>query len=168
MNDRTAKVDGQTKRLLDMNFWSNFAAILIIAGITAANMLRADAEQGALVGATSPQLVFIVSLALILWMGNSCIKAIKTKYRLSKVFITLDERGVTGYAMEDPMGSAPGQAFTLAYGDIQSVEITDVAITKKNSVPSLTLSGAEKSYVVPAPEGLHELIEAISDRMGGR
>ncbi|NLI55074.1 MAG: hypothetical protein GX417_12260 [Clostridiales bacterium] len=164
---KTAAVDRQASSLLDITFWSNIFVILVLVGINAFNIARAGTEQGALITAASPVLVLIASLALAVWMGYACVDAMKTKRWLIKVGITLDESGVSGYALENPSLGKAGEPFSLRYSELRHVGVVEAAITKKHSFPSLKLSTADRSYIIPAPDGLDELIREISDRMTG-
>jgi len=167
MSNTTARVDRQATGLLDVTFWSNVAVMLLLAAVSAVNTVRAGTEQGPLVRAAAPELVFAVSAALILYMGYGCFSAMATKRRLSRAFVSLDEAGVSGYALANPTAREAGEPFSLAYGELRFVGVVDVAITKKHAVPSLKIATQERGYIVPAPEGLREIVRLLAERMPG-
>ncbi len=163
----TAKVDRQATGLLDISFWSNIVVMVLIIGITAVNFFRAQTAQGALLSNASPELVLIVSAALVLYLGYGCFTVMTTKLRLNQAYISIDQAGVSGCSLEKPMMREPGEPFTAAFGEIRSVSIVGVPITKKHVAASLKIETADRSYVVPAPEGLHDLVNTLSERMTG-
>jgi hypothetical protein len=165
MQKITAKVDRQATSLLDLTLWSNVIVVLIIIGINIVNIIRSNSEQGALVNAASPGLVAIVSLALILYLCYGCLGAFMTRRRLGGVFVTLDDAGVSGVSMPNPMSSEPGETFSVVFTQIQSVSIDGVAITKKHTALSLKLESDGRTYIVPAPEGLKEIVSRIAEQM---
>jgi len=81
------------------------------------------------------------------------------------VFVSLDDAGVSGVSLPNPMSSEPGEPFTIPYAQIQSVSVDGVAITKKHTALSLKLESDGKTYMVPAPEGLKEIVRQIAERM---
>ena len=139
--------------------------MLFIVGVNMVNFARANTEQGALIVAASPSMVLIVSLALILSMGYGCFGALWTKRRLARVFVALDDAGVSGVSLPNPTMNEQGEAFSIPYAQIYAVSIVEVAITKKHTAPSLKMESAERAYFVPAPEGLKELVRLIAERM---
>ena len=161
----TVKADRQTTSLLDFTCWSNVAVILAIVVINIINLSRAKTAQGALVTAAAPELVMIVSFALVLYLGYGCYTALATKRRLSRVFVSLDEAGVSGVALPHPTTGEAGEAFSIPFAEIRSVSIEEIAITRKHMAPSLRLETDERAYHVPAPERLKELVREIADRM---
>ena len=165
MQQTTVKADRQTTSLLDFMFWSNVVVIVAILGLNAINLTRANTPQGALVSVAEPQLVLIVSFALILYLAYGCYTSLATKRRLSQVFVTLNEAGVSGVSLPRPTTSEPAEAFSVTYDSIVSVSIEEIAITKNHVAPALKIETAEKSYLVPAPERLKELVSAIAERM---
>ena len=146
-------------------FWSNIVVILAIVGLNILNFVRANTPQGALVSLAEPQLVFIVSVALILYLGYGCYTARSSKKRFGNVFVALDETGVSGYSLPRPATGESGEAFTIEYGDIVSVSIAEVAVTKKHVAPALKIETADKSFVVPAPADIKTLVNQIAEHM---
>ena len=165
MQKVTATVDRQTTVLLDITFWSNAAVLLFIVVINVINLTRANLGQTALLTTASPQLVLIVSLAIVLYLGYNCFSVLSTKRRLSGVSVTIDEAGVSGLSMPNPTTSEKAEAFSALYAQIESVSISEIAITKKHMAPSLKIETAERAYYVPAPEKLKELVQMIADQM---
>lgn len=159
------KADRQTTSLLDISIWSNVAIILLLAVANFVNYMRVSAGSGPLFTFAAPELVLIASIALILWLGYACIGFLGTKRRLRRVSVTLDENGVSGYALERPSESETGENFSIPYGKIRYVGVVDVAITKKQNASSLKIATAEREYIVPAPEKLQELVNRIAERM---
>ena len=165
MEKVTAKVDRQATSLLDISLGSNVIVILIIIAINIINLVRANSGQGALVTAAAPGLVIIMSLALVLYLAYGSWSVFTTRRRLGRVFITLDETGVSGVSLQNPTTSEPAEPFSVPYAQIQSVSVDGVAITKKHTALSLKIETAERVYQVPSPEGLKELVQAIADKM---
>ncbi len=165
MQKLTAKVDRQATSLLDLTLGSNVIVILIIIGINIVNVVRANGTEGALVNAASPGLVVIASLALVLYLGYGCLGAFMTRRRLGNVFVSLDDAGVSGVSLPNPMTNEQGEAFSILYTQIQSVSVDGVAITKKHTALSLKMESDGHTYVVPAPEGLKEIVRLIAERM---
>lgn len=165
MPNLRVKADRNATSLLDFMFWSDLVVILVIVGINIANILRANSGQGALVTAAEPELVLIVSFALVLYLGYGCFNALAIKSRLSRVFVSLDDTGVSGLSLPNPTVGVPGEEFSLGYEAISSVSIVELAITKKHVAPSLRLETSEQSYHVPAPEHLKEIVQQIAERM---
>ena len=165
MEKITAKVDRQATSLLDISLGSNVIVILIIIAINIINLARANSGQGALVTAAAPGLVLIMSLALVLYLVYGCWGAFTTRRRLGRVFVTLDETGVSGVSLQNPTTSEPAEPFSVPYAQIQSVSVDGVAITKKHTALSLKIETAERAYLVPSPEGLKDLVQTIADRM---
>ena len=94
MQQIRAKADRQVTSLLDFTFWSDLIVILAIVGINIVNILRANSGQSALVTAAEPELVLIVSFALVLYLGYGCVQALSIKSRMNRVFVSLDEARV--------------------------------------------------------------------------
>ncbi len=159
------KADRQTTSLLDFSFWSNVAIILLLVVANFANYAQVSAGKGPIFTFAAPELVMIASLALVLWLGYACIGLTATKRRLRLVRVTLDDTGVSGYALEHPSTPETGEDFFLAYQQIRYVGVVDVAITKKHNAPSLKIATDERGYVVPAPEQLLELVKRIAEKM---
>ena len=165
MPNLRVKADKNATSLLDFMFWSDLVVILVIVGINIANILRTNSGQGALVTAAEPELVLIVSFALVLYLGYGCYNALAIKNRLSRVFVSLDETGVSGFSLPSPTTGVPGEEFSVRYETITSVSMVELAITKKHVAPSLRLETTEQSYHVPAPEQLKEIVQQIAERM---
>ena len=165
MPNMRVKADRQATSLLDFMFWSDLVVILVVVGINVANILRANSASGALVTAAEPELVLIVSFALVLYLGYGCIQALAIKNRLKRVFVSLDETGVKGFSLPNPTTGVPGEEFSLPYSAITAVSVEELAITKKHVAPSLKLESSELSYHVPAPEQLKEIVQQIAERM---
>jgi hypothetical protein len=165
MKQINAVVDRQATSLLDISFWSNIVVITLIAAINAVNLIRAGTGHDPLVGAITPGLVLVVSLALIAWMGIGCIEFKTIKHRLGKVRVMLDDIGISGYTLANPTMREEGERFSISYADVCYAGIVDVPISKKHSVPSLKIATAERAYVIPAPENLREIERIISERM---
>ena len=140
MQETTAKVDRQATSLLDITLGSNVIVILIIIGINIVNLVRANSGQGALVNAAAPGLVVIVSLALVLYL-------------------------LYGMSLSNPTTGEQPQPFSVPFAQIRSVGMDGVALTKKHTVLALKLETEDRAYFVPAPEGLKELVQLISDNM---
>ncbi len=164
MEKMTRRVDRQATSLLDMTFWSNLIVILLIIILNIVNLIRSGLSQAAGSTIASPQLVILVSLALIVYMGYVSFNAMMTKKRLKGVVITVDDAGVTGYSMPNPTTNVPGEAFSIGYDQIRSISIEGVSISKKHVALSLKIETEEDVYVVPAPEGLNELAQTIEER----
>lgn len=165
MQETTAKVDRQATSLLDITLGSNVIVILIIIGINIVNLVRANSGQSALVNAAAPGLVVIVSLALVLYLLYGCWGAFTTRRRLGRVFIMVDENGVSGMSLANPTTGEQPQPFSVPFAQIRSVSVDGVALTKKHTVLALKLETEDRAYFVPAPEGLKELVQLISDHM---
>ena len=165
MQKITAKVDRQATSLLDITLGSNVIVILIIIGINIVNLVRANSTEGALVNAAPPGLVMIVSLALVLYLAYGCWGAFSTRRRLGKVFVSLDDAGVSGVSLPNPTSAEQAEAFSIPYAQISSVSVDGVALTRKHTVLSLKIESGERAYHVPAPEGLKELVKQIADQM---
>lgn len=165
MPNMRVKADRQVTSLLDFMFWSDLVVILAIVGLNIVNILRANGTQGAMITAAEPELVLIVSFALVLYLGYGCFNALSIKRRLGRVYASLDETGVSGVSLPNPMSGIAGEAFTVFYEKIVSVSIEEVAITKKHVAPSLKLETDEQVYIVPAPERLKEAVQQIAERM---
>lgn len=161
----TAKADRQTTSLFDFMFWSDVVVILAIVGLNIVNLSRANTEQGALVSVAEPQLVFIVSLALMMYLCYGCYTALATKKRFGNVFVTLNDAGVSGYSLPHPATGERGEVFSALYDDIVSVSLIEVAVSRKHIAPALKIETEENSFVVPAPEHVKELVNQIAERM---
>ena len=166
MNQITAKVDRQTTILLDFMFWSNALVLAFIVVINAINLARVNMGQKALLTTASPQLVLLVSFAIILYLGFNCFNALAIKRRLVGISVSLDESGVSGLSLPSPTTNEKAEPFAVPFSQIETVSIAEVAITKKHMAPSLKIETAERAYYVPAPEGLKELVRTIADQMG--
>ena len=151
MKEHTASVDRQATMLLDISIWSSMLVILLLLVINTVNMLRARAGGEPLISLASPDLILIASLAICVW--------------LSRVCVTCTELGVSGVSLPNPSAGDSGEPFSLPYGEIRFVGLVEVALTKRHQVPSLQLKDEQRCYIVPAPEGLAELIRLIADRM---
>jgi hypothetical protein len=165
MQQMRVRADRQVTSLLDFTFWSDLVVILVIVGVNIVNILRANGGQGALVTAAEPELVLIVSFALVLYLGYGCVQALSIKSRMNRVFVSLDETGVSGLSLPNPTTGVPGEEFSISYDKITSVSVEEIAITKKHVAPSLKLEADEQSYHVPAPEHLKEIVQQIAERM---
>lgn len=165
MQQMRVKADRQVTSLLDFTFWSDLIVILAIVGINIVNILRASSGQSALVTAAEPELVLIVSFALVLYLGYGCVQALSIKSRMNRVFVSLDEAGVSGLSLPNPTNGIPGEAFSVSYSEITSVSVEELSITKKHVAPSLKLEAGEEVYHVPAPEKLKEIVQQIAERM---
>ena len=165
MPNLRAKADRQITSLLDFMFWSDLIVILVIVGLNIVNILRAGSTQGAMITAAEPELVLIVSFALVLYLGYGCFNALSIKHRLGLVYLSLDEMGVSGVSLPNPMSGIAGEAFTVSFEKIVSVSIEEVAITTKHVAPSLKLETDEQVYIVPALERLKEAVQQIAERM---
>lgn len=161
----TKGVDRQAAGLLSFMAWSNVAVIIAVIILNVVNMLRITSGEDALISVLDPQLFMIVSLALMLYLAYGCYQALSIGRRLSRVFVSLDEDGISGASLPQPVKNDMEARFSLPYDAIQSVSIVEVAITKKHTAPSLKLESAEQVYIVPAPEGLKELVNLIAERM---
>ena len=161
----TAKVDRQATVLLDITFWSNAVVLLFIVVINVINLARVNRGQTALLTTASPQLVLIVSLAIVVYLGYNCFSALSTKRRLRIVSVTVDEEGITGLSLPNPTTNEMGELFLVSFSQIETVSIVEIAITKKHMVPSLKIETAERAFYIPAPEGLKELVRKIADQM---
>lgn len=165
MQQTTAKVDRQATSLLDMSFWSNLAVMVLLLVVNAVNLLRVDAGAEPLIAMASPEMVMIFSLALCVWLAYGCYGVLSTRRRLSRVYVTCSESGVEGVSLPNPVVRDAGEPFSLAYAQIKFVGVAEAPLTKKQNVPSLKLGDGQKSYLVPAPEGLEQLIRLIAERM---
>lgn len=164
MEKMTRRVDRQATSLLDMTFWSNLVVILLIIILNIVNLIRSGLMLASNSTIASPQLVILVSLALIVYMGYICYSALMTKQRLKNVIISVDDAGVTGFSLPNPTMNVPGEAFSIGYNQIRSISIEGVAITKKHTALSLKIETDEQVYIVPAPTGINELAQAIEER----
>lgn len=165
MQKFTASVDRQATMLLDMTFWSSMVVIVLLLVINTINMLRASSGGEPLISLASPDLILIVSLAICVWLAFGGIRALATKKRLSRVCVCCSETSVEGVSMPNPANGDEGEPFSLPYQDIRFVGSVDVPLTKRQQVPSLKLKDDQRSYIVPAPEGLPEIVRIISNRM---
>ena len=161
------KVDKQIRSLFDLSFWSSIAVIILIAVSNFVNYFRIGAQQTPLVNGASPQLVLVVSIGLVLWMVYGCVGNVLAKRRLVKAYVSLDEAGVSGHAIANPTLREVGEAFSLSYAQILSVDAVAIAITKKHSAPALRLKTAEREYIIPALENISEIIRLLSERIPG-
>ena len=168
MKERTASVDRQATMLLDMTFWSSVVVIILLLIVNTVNMLRARAGGVPLISMASPDLILIASLAICVWLAFGGVRALGTKKRLSRVCVTCSEAGVSGVSMPNPSCGETGEPFSLAYSDIRFVGSVEIPLTKRQQVPSLQLKDDQRCYIVPAPEGLPELVRLIADRMTTR
>ena len=166
MNQITAKVDRQTTILLDFMFWSNALVLAFIVVINAINLARVNLGQTALLTTASPQLVLLVSFAIVLYLGYNCYNALAIKRRLVGVSVTLDNSGVSGLSLPSPTTNEKAEPFSVPFSQIETVSISEISITRKHMAPSLKIETAERAYYVPAPEGLKELVRTIADQMG--
>ena len=160
----TVKADRQKTSLLIYMLWSNVVVILAIIGLNLFNLARANSGD-TLVSVAEPQLVLLVSFAMILYLGYGCFTALATKRRLDQVFLSLDDKGVSGFSLPHPMTAEAGEVFSLSYREIISVSIEEVAFTKKHTAYAIKLETAERSYLVPAPERIKEIVSSIAERM---
>lgn len=165
MEKITVRVDRQATSLLDISFWSNIVVILIIIGINAVNLLRGGTAQSSTSSSATPQLVIIVSLGLILYMGYISYSSLMTKRRLNKVFVSVDDSGVSGVSLPNPMMAQEGVSFSVPFSQIQSVSLDGAALTKKHTALSLKLEADGQTYVIPAPERLKEIETIISEHL---
>ncbi|MBA4347950.1 MAG: hypothetical protein C0413_03765 [Clostridiales bacterium] len=165
MQKITVRADRQVTSLLDFAFWSNVVVVLAVITINIINFLRMSSGQPAFVTAVAPEMFVMISFALALYLGFKCLTTRATKKRLSAVFVTLDDAGISGLCLPNPTSSKEGETFMVTYGEIRTVSVEDVAVTKKHVAPSLKLETAERTYIVPAPEGINELIRLIADQM---
>lgn len=165
MQKLTASVDRQATILLDMSFWSSVVVIVLLMIVNTVNLLRANAGGEPLISLASPDLILIASLAICVWLAFGGVRALATKKRLSRVCVCCSEERVDGISMPNPVNGDEGEPFSLPYRDIRFVGSVDVPLTKRQQVPSLKLKDDQRSYIVPAPEGLPELVRIISDRM---
>ena len=168
MNQITAKVDRQTTILLDFMFWSNVLVLAFIVVINVINFARVNLGQKALLTTASPQLVLLVSFAIVLYLGYNCYNALAIKRRLVGVSVTLESSGVSGLSLPSPATNEKAEPFSVPFSQIETVSIVEIAITRKHTVPSLKIETAERAYYVPAPEGLKELVRMIADQMGAK
>ncbi|MDD4311137.1 MAG: hypothetical protein PHW41_01485 [Eubacteriales bacterium] len=168
MKNITAKVDRQATMLLDLTFWSNAVVLLFIVVINVINLARVSLGQTALLTTASPQMVLLVSFAIILYLGYNSFNALAIKRRLLGVSFTMDETGVTGTSLPNPAISEQGETFSVPFSQIVEVSIVEVSITRKHTAPSLKIETAERAYYVPAPEGLKELVREIAEQMGAK
>lgn len=165
MQKMTAKVDRQTTSLLDFTFWSNVVVILLVVVINTINFIRISKGLTAFVTAAAPEMLLMISFALALYLGYGCLTALAIKKRLRAVYITLDDAGVSGLSLSNPTSNAAGEPFALSYGEICSISVVDIPVTKKHVAPSLKMETAEHAFIVPAPEKLKELVQLIADHM---
>ena len=165
MQQTTARVDKQVRSLFDLSFWSSIAVIILVIVSNFVNYYRTESMQQPLVSGTSPQLVLVISILLILWLIYGCVGNVLAKKRLIQAYITLDDAEVSGYSLPNPTMREAGEGFSLAYDQIQSVDVIAVAITRKHSTPALRLTTLEKQYVVPAIENISEVLKSISERI---
>ena len=168
MKECTASVDRQATMLLDMTFWSSVVVIVLLLTVNTVNMLRARAGGEPLISLAAPDLILIASLAICVWLAFGGVHALAIKKRLSRVCVTCSEEGVSGVSMPNPSSDEAGEPFSLAYREIRSVASVDIPLTKRQQVPSLQLKDDQRCYIVPAPEGLPELMRLIADRMSSR
>ena len=165
MQPITARVDRQIKSLFDLSFWSSIAVIVLIAVSNFVNYYRVSAQKDPLVKGASPNLVLVVSILLILWFVYGCVGNVLDKRRLLRAFITLRDDGVSGHAIANPTLRDEGEAFSLAYDQIISVDAVALAITKKHSAPALRLKTTDREYIVPAIENINDIIKRISEKI---
>lgn len=165
MQKYTASVDRQATMLLDMSFWSSIVVIVLLMIVNTVNLLRANAGGEPLISLASPDLILIASLAICVWLAFGGVRALATKKRLSRVCVCCSEDRVDGVSMPNPANGDQGEPFSLPYQDIRFVGSVDVPLTKRQQVPSLQLKDDQRCYIVPAPEGLSELVRLIADRM---
>ena len=165
MQKVTASVDRQATMLLDMTFWSSVVVAALLLIVNAVNMARVNAGADALISLGSPDLVLIVSLALCVWLAFNGGGALATTKRLSRVSVTCTEHGVEGVSMPNPANGEKGEPFSLPYSEIVFVGSVEIPISKRHQVLSLKLSDDQRNYIVPAPEGLQEIVRLISERM---
>ncbi len=165
MQSRTASVDRQATMLLDMMFWSSIVVIVLLMIVNTINLLRVRSGGEPLISLASPDLILIVSLAICVWLAFGGGQALATKKRLARVCVTCTELGLSGISMPDPANRDEGEPFSLPYGDIRFVGSVEVPFTKRHMVPSLKLKDDQRTYIVPAPEGLPEIIRFISEQM---
>ena len=165
MQKLTASVDRQATMLLDMTFWSSVVVIVLLLVINAVNLFRANSGGEPLISLAEPDLVLIVSLAICVWMAFGGGGALATKKRLSRVNISCSDLGVSGISMPDPANGDVGEPFSLPYSEIRFVGSVEIPFTKRHQVPSLKLKDDQRCYIVPAPEGLPEIVRLISEHM---
>ncbi len=145
--------------------WGNVAVIIGIIALYWINAKRSVDGSGALLSELQPELLMIVSAAMVLYLSFGCFTALATKRRLSCVFVTLDDAGISGLSLPHPATNEPGERFSISYDAVRSVSIEDVSITRKHLAPSLKLETEERSYLIPAPENLKVLVEEIAEHM---
>ena len=165
MQKINAKADRQVTSPLDFTAWINVAVIIAIIVLNFMNSKRIADGSGALLSALKPELLMIISFAMILYLSFGCFNALATKRRFSRVFVSLDEAGVSGVSLPHPAANEAGERFSIPFEAIRSVSIEDIAITRKHTAPSLKLETDERAYYVPAPEHLKELVTQIAERM---
>ncbi len=165
MKQINAVVDRQATSLLKISFWSNIVVIGLIAVLNTVNLIRAGMGMKPLISVISPGFVLVGSLALIVWMGFGCVEFLTIRQRLGNVRVLLDDIGISGVSLANPMVREDGERFSISYADVRFAGIIDVPITKKHNVPSLKIATAERAYIIPAPENLREIQRMIAERM---
>ena len=165
MEKAVVHIDRQATSLLGITLWSNIIVSVLLLFVNAVNLYRAETESELLISFASPEMVFLISLALCVWMIFGCVGVIATKRRIEKVFLSWSDEGVEGISMPDPISKRMGEPFQLKFSEIRFVGITEIPLTKRGTVPSLKICNDEKVYIVPAPEKLDEIVKMISDHM---
>ena len=158
-------IDRQATSLLGITLWSNIIVSFLLLFVNAVNLYRAETGSELLIAFASPEMVFIISLALCVWMIFGCVSVVATKRRIGSVFLSYSDECIEGVSMPDPLSKRAGDPFQLKFSEIQFVGITEVPLTKRGTVPSLKISDGERVYVVPALEKLEETVKLISDHM---
>ena len=110
MQRTNVKVDRRATSLLDFMAWGNVALIIGIITLYWINAKRITNGSGALLSELQPELLMIVSAAMVLYLSFGCFTALATKRRLSCVFVTLDDAGVSGLSLPHPATNEPGGA----------------------------------------------------------
>ena len=165
MQKMESKIDRQAASLLDIMFWSNIVVIALLVVINAVNFYRVGSGGEALVTIASPEIIGVASVLLVCYLAYGSARAVITRARLNRVFVSVSETGVEGLSLPEPMSKKKGKRFSVLFTEITEVSTVLVAISKKHEVPSLKIGYQEFIYIFPAPENLREIIAAVSDQM---
>lgn len=160
-----SKVDRQATSLLDITFWSNLVVIAVVVAINIVNIIREGTGGRLLISFASPEFVMIASAILCVWMLVRAISALITKKRLKSVFIGVTDQGIEGVSLPEPMKKTKGRLFSIPFDQICEATIVEIAITKKNVVPSLKIGTTRESYTIPAPERMRFILDMILEHM---
>lgn len=160
-----SKIDRQAASLLDIMFWSNIVVIALLVVINAVNFYRVGSGGEALVTIASPEIIGVASVLLVCYLVYGSARAMLTRARLNRVFVSVSDSGVAGFSLPEPMSKKKGVRFSVPFAEITEVSTVLVAISKKHEVPSLKIGCQECIYIVPAPENLRDIVAAVSDRM---